>query len=83
MPLHTDTIDERVLTTLRKVTMQNQIDMDQSFYESGIDSIISLELIMRLEREFHIEIPDSRLPEMMSPRSVIELIREISTIEVH
>lgn len=62
--------------------MQEHIDMDQSFYESGIDSIISLELIMRLEREFHIEIPDNRLPEMMSPRSVIELIREISAMQV-
>ena len=81
MNISDDNLQRKVIAMLRKVTALRDIDLDQSFEEMGIDSIVSLELVMKLEREFNINIPDSRMGEMLTPRATLEIVRELSAID--
>jgi acyl carrier protein len=81
MSIDEETLQKKVIAMLRKVTALREIDLDQSFEEMGIDSIVSLELVMKLEREFNINIPDSRMGEMLTPRATLDMVRELSAID--
>lgn len=80
MKIAEEALEKKILTLLKKVTAQRTIDIDQSFEQMGIDSIVALELVMRLEREFGVSIPDNRMGELHTPRATVALVRELREI---
>jgi acyl carrier protein len=80
MSIKKDPLEQKILSVLRKVTARRTVNIDESFSDMGVDSIIALELIMRLEREFGITIPDNRMGELQSPRATVAIVREIREI---
>jgi acyl carrier protein len=72
------TIEERVI----KIVVGNlQIEPDQLKYESsfvedlGADSLDTVELVMALEEEFEVEIPDEEAEELTTLGAVIDYIK--------
>lgn len=62
MPMQTSeqTLDEiLVLAATHFKVPREQLTADDDFYEKfGINSLIALELLTRLENHFHVELPD-------------------------
>lgn len=75
-------LEEKVLKELKRVTGLLNIQLDQSMQELGVDSIGALELVMSLEREFDIHVPDESIEQLKTPRQVIELVKALSVIHV-
>jgi len=43
--------------------------------EIGLDSLVSLEILVRLEREFKIKISEAELPRLTTLRTVVDLLK--------
>lgn len=55
---------------------ENEIKMESSFVDDlGADSLDVVELVMALEEEFEIEIPDEEAEKVTSVTSVVEYIK--------
>ena len=52
------------------------VTMDSTFQDLGADSLDLLEIIMRLEEQFGIEINDEEAEKMTSIREVVDYINE-------
>jgi acyl carrier protein len=64
------------------MTGRKQIDLDRPFKEYDIDSISSMELLMDIEREFNISIPDEKMEELVTARAVIALVQTLLALQV-
>ena len=67
---------------MRRITGLKQIDLDRPFKEYDIDSITSMELLMDVEREFNISIPDEKMEELVTARAVIALVQTLLALQV-
>jgi acyl carrier protein len=76
-----DTIRQRlpvvVATVLRVPHLPREFDCGKPLANVGMDSIRALELILRVEEEFGIEVPDQHLGEVIVDYSFDELARLI------
>jgi acyl carrier protein len=57
-------------------TQQGGIQMDQPFAELGADSLHMIELVLAIEREFEIRIPERDAERIASPREALVYISE-------
>ncbi len=56
---------------------ENSVTLESSFIDDlGADSLDIVELVMALEEEFDIEIPDSDAEKVVTVRDVVEYIKE-------
>ena len=54
------------------------MNLDASFTgELGLDSLDQVEVVMALEDEFNIEIPDREAEAIQTPRQAVEKVKEI------
>ena len=74
---------EEVLEKVKEIIVEqlgvadSAITMDASFIDDlGADSLDIVELIMALEEEFDIEIPDSDAEKVVTVEDVVEYIKE-------
>ena len=77
-----DQITKTVVAELRSVTGQKVIDLDLSLKDQGVDSITAMELIIELERKFNITVPDEKIEQLKTARSVIELVQTLLAFHV-
>ncbi|ARZ66343.1 acyl carrier protein [Streptomyces sp. HU2014] len=47
---------------------------DRPFEELGYDSLALLEAAVRIENEFGVQVPDEVIPQLTSPRDVLDLV---------
>jgi acyl carrier protein len=71
---------DRVLVAMERVTGTRDIDIDRSLGEFDLDSVVWLELVMQLERMFHIHVPDDQIGQVGTVRDVVELVRTLSVV---
>jgi acyl carrier protein len=71
---------DRVLVAMERVTGSRDIDLDRSLGEFDLDSVVWLELVMQLERMFHIHVPDDQIGRVGTVRDVVELVRTLSVV---
>lgn len=56
---------------------ENAVTMDASFIDDlGADSLDIVELVMAMEEEFDIEIPDEEAEKVVTVRDVVDYIKE-------
>lgn len=77
-----DLVKKRVVAHLRQVAGIKTVDLDQPLKELGVDSITSMELIMDIEREFNITIPDNKIEQLVTARAVINLVQALLALHV-
>jgi acyl carrier protein len=61
----------RVFSEFKKVSPE-EIQLDTTFEELGLDSLDGLNLIFELEEEFDIMVPDDKIQSMKTVRQVVE-----------
>ncbi|KAI7869965.1 acyl carrier protein-like protein [Spinellus fusiger] len=72
-----DDIETRVLDVLKGFDKVNQskISVDAHFIKDlGLDSLDTVEVVMAIEEEFSVEIPDKESDEIMTAKQAIEYI---------
>ena len=74
---------EEIFEKVKKVIVENlgvsesSVTMEASFIDDlGADSLDIVELVMALEEEFNIEIPDSDAEKVVSVGDVVDYIKE-------
>ena len=77
--MNTEEVFEKVKAIIveQLTVAENSVVMDASFIDDlGADSLDIVELVMALEEEFDIEIPDSDAEKVTTVGDVVEYIRE-------
>lgn len=55
-----------------------QFGADEDFVNDlGVDSMMALEIVARIEKSFHIRIPEKYLPEIRSLNEVVRVVQEV------
>ena len=69
-----ETVKERVIRVFAKFKKMppEDIKMDTTFEELGLDSLDGLNLIFELEEEFDLMVPDDKVQSMKSVAEVVE-----------
>lgn len=79
--MQVDSADEqaltRVMTLVRETGHISDITPDEDFYDAGFTSLRSLELLLQLEAEWDVNIPDEQFIAARSVRSLGELITRL------
>jgi acyl carrier protein len=68
---------ERVIELIGKVGGLDAIEPDAPLYESGFSSVRALELLLAMEEEFGITIPDQEFMAARTPRALAELVERL------
>jgi len=82
-PLSLKTINDRVMLILQLFDKINpeKITLDSHFMKDlGLDSLDHVEIMLQLEREFAIEIPDADAEELVTPRKIVQYICDAEDI---
>jgi len=76
--MHVDSLEDqaltRVMTLVRETGRIGDITPDEDFYDAGFTSLRSLELLLQLEAEWDVSIPDEEFIAARSVRSLGDLI---------
>lgn len=75
-------VRRQILARIRKVTGAKRVGPEMSLKTLGIDSITALELVMDLEREFNIQVPDEKLSELVTVQAIIDLVETLLSLHV-
>jgi len=59
---------------------RDQVSVDSSFEELGIDSLDGVNIMFELENEFNIDIPDAEAKAIRSVRQMVEGVRRLVEI---
>ena len=73
-----NTIADRVISVIARVRKipPEEISLDGTFVELGIDSLGTIDLLFELEEEFDIEIPDDDALQMETIAEVVSSLEE-------
>jgi acyl carrier protein len=70
---------ERVIELISTIGAIGSVPPDGRFYEAGFSSIRALELLLAIEEEFQVSIPDKEFISARTPREVANLIERLQT----
>ncbi len=71
-------IENKVIEILKKELLTDAIDVNSAYENTrGWDSQFFLVLIMCIEDEFNIAIPNEKLDKLVSVRSIVELVNNL------
>jgi acyl carrier protein len=68
---------ERVIQLISQVGGINGVAPDASIYDAGFSSVRVLELLLALEQEFSVSIPDKDFMTMRTPQEISGLIENL------
>ena len=63
-----------IIETICRVGAVRQLEPDQDFYDAGFTSINALPLLMEMEDQFQVSIPDDRFIQARTPRALHAVI---------
>jgi acyl carrier protein len=74
-----DELTEKVLAVIASVKRipQENVSLDSSFEQLGIDSLDGMNILFELENEFDINIPDEQSRQIRSVREMVEGIKKL------
>lgn len=74
-----ETLYKRVaeIIAARKHISAEQISLDTTFAELGVDSLEALSLIYDFEDEFEVEIPNEEAAEIQNVRNAVEILERL------
>ena len=51
-----------------------QVPSTASFEELGVDSMSTIDLLIKVEREFGVEVPDEQLPKIVNIQDLVDFV---------
>lgn len=77
MSLQRNTVEDRVLIALENIILDGyEVNKDSSFEDMGMDSLDKIELLMDLEDEFGIDIPDDTMSYLETFGEIVDYIEK-------
>ncbi len=73
---------ERVIQLISEIGGIGLVAPDAGFYEAGFSSVCALELLLALEMEFEVTIPDKEFVTARTPREIMALLDRLEEKEV-
>jgi len=70
---------ERITEAIGRVGRVSGLGPDDDMYDSGFSSIYALPLLLELEDEFGVTIPDQRFVAARSPRALLAILQDLKT----
>jgi acyl carrier protein len=68
---------ELVISAIRDIGRLGEISADQDFYNEGLNSMAALTVLVELEAQFNVSIPDTRFVECRTAQQLSDLILEL------
>jgi acyl carrier protein len=68
---------ERVIQLISQIGGIDSISPDAGIYEAGFSSVRVLELLLALEEEFGVSIPDQEFMATRTPREILALLERL------
>ena len=73
----TDIDLDRVCDVVKRIGELDAIEPDQDFYQAGIDSMRGMDIMLELESEFDLTIPDDKFVKARTPRALTDLVSQL------
>jgi acyl carrier protein len=73
----TDTDLESILAIIQRVGGLKNCSPDDDFYDAGLTSVLALPLLLDLESEFAVSIPDEQFLAARSARALQQMIADL------
>ena len=67
----------RICDIVKRVGELDAIEPDQDFYAAGIDSMRGMDVMLELESEFDMTIPDDKFVKARTPRALHEMVSQL------
>ena len=79
MPAMSDPLAEKVMSLIAGVKRipREQVSLDSSFEELGMDSLDNMNLLFEVESTFNIDIPDEEARAIRTVRQVVDGVRKL------
>lgn len=68
---------ERIIQLISQVGGIESVEPNEGFYDTGFSSVRALELLLSLEEEFGVQIPDKEFIAARTPSDVADLIERL------
>ena len=68
---------DRVCDVVKRIGELDAIEPDQDFYQAGIDSMRGMDIMLELESEFDLTIPDDKFVKARTPRALSDLVSQL------
>ena len=68
---------DRVCDVVKRIGELDVIEPDQDFYSAGIDSMRGMDIMLELESEFDLTIPDDKFVKARTPRALHDLVAQL------
>ena len=68
-------LKENLRRIISEVSEIDEVPDEKDFRELGIDSMMAIEIVADVERQFKIKVPESELEKIVNLNSVVELVR--------
>jgi len=73
----TDIDLDRVCDVVKRIGELDAIEPDEDFYQAGIDSMRGMDIMLELESEFDLTIPDDKFVKARTPRALTDLVSQL------
>ena len=70
---------DRIVEIVKRVGELDSLAPDQDFYRAGIDSMKAMDVMLDLETEFGVAVPDDKFVRARTPDALLALVRELQT----
>lgn len=70
-------IQSGVMETITTAANISSLDENQDFYEAGVTSLMTLQILMDLEDRFEVSIPDDRFINARTVKQLSQLVAEL------
>lgn len=68
---------EKIVEIIKRIGEIDAIAPDQDFYKAGIDSMRGMDVMLDLENEFGVTIPDDKFVVARTPQALLALVEEL------
>ena len=73
--MSTESLKEDIRALIAEIAEKDEIPDDTHFKDLGIDSMMGVEIVAAIERQYHIKIDDAELQEVTTLNKSFEIVR--------
>ena len=70
---------DRVCDVVKRIGEIDAIEPDQDFYQAGVNSLKAMDVMLDLESEFGVAVPDDQFVKARTPSALLDLVRSLQT----
>lgn len=68
---------QNIIAIVKRVGELDELAPGQDFYQAGIDSMKAMDVMLDLENEFGVTVPDDRFIKARTPEALLQLVQQL------